>query len=305
MISDILKRWVRRSWKVEALAYLIHNNLLPWINYSGANLEARSEPEAAEYVKTIAKRYRDAARVAGKTLLGARILEIGPGETLGAAVCLVAWGAAEVVCVDRFDCLGELHERGTFYRTLLNSFTVAEAERVERLCPWVRASPVSHQISGTITLLSGYSLENCNSGIGERRFDAIVSNAVLEHLRDVDGGIAAVVPLLTPTGWMFHEIDFRSHGRFDARSPLWFLTVPDLLWRLMTSRVGAPNRVRPTHFRRLFRRHGFVVREDVVEAFPREEIEAVLPRIVHDTRTADDLRGAVIRFTLTREESVR
>lgn len=299
LIADGVKRFVRKLWPLEGAAYLVHNNVLSRFNYSGANLRSQRTPDAVQYLRAVAKRYRDAADGLGRTLVGGRFLEIGPGDSLAVAVCLVAWGAAEVVCIDRFDCLGAVHEQGALYRALLDTFSPEEAALVRRECPWLVERPVRHRVQGRVTFLPGASLESCAAALSGRVFDAVLSNAVLEHVQDPDSGLAAVGPLLAPGGWMFHEVDFRSHGRFENRSPLSFLTVPERWWRLMGDRVGAPNRFRPNYFRRLFHREGFDVHEVVVEAFSLDEARAVFPRLSKavGAETVEDLLPAVVQFT--------
>ena len=298
---ESLKRVVRSAPALEYAAYLVHNTLLPFMNFSGTSLRGRSVADAVDYVRLVAERYRDAAKGISRSFAGATVLEIGPGDNLGVALCLVAWGADRVVCIDRFDCLGRHHYNGELYRALLSGLAPAERDRVRRNCPWVER-PAPDALEGLIHYLPGTELESCARALAPYRFDCVVSNAALEHLVDVAGGFAQLLPSLKSDAWMFHEVDLRCHSRFVAVSPLHFLTVPEPVWHLMGSRLGAPNRLRINGYRKIFAEAGFTIREEVLESAPMGIANATFPRIDRriNAQTPADLVPLVVRFTLLR-----
>ena len=61
-----------------------------------------------------------------------------------------------------------------------------------------------------------------------------MSQAVLEHVDDIDAVYASMRGWLGASGWMSHQIDFRSHGTADAWNGHW--TYSEGLWRLMRGR---------------------------------------------------------------------
>ena len=91
--------------------------------------------------------------------------------------------------------------------------------------------------------------------IGE--VDLIVSNAVLEHLSDLEQAIKTFHLLLSPNGVMIHKIDFRAHNRFLKRGPLYFLAYSDTLWKMMGNNIGAPNRMRLPDYKNMLESSGF------------------------------------------------
>jgi hypothetical protein len=298
---ESLKRVVRRAPVLEYAAYLLHNTLLPFVNFSGTSLRGRSVADAVGYVRLVAQRYLDAAQGISRSFAGATVLEIGPGDNLGVALCLVAWGAERVVCLDRFACLGGHHRNGEIYRALLNGLAPAERERARRHCPWVEQH-APDQLEGAIHYLPGTELERCAPALAPYRFDCVVSNAALEHVSDVGGGFAELLPSLKSDAWMFHEVDLRCHSRFAAVSPLHFLTVPEPVWHWMGSRLGAPNRLRINGYRRIFGEGGFTIREEVLESSPMGIANATFPRVDRriNATTPADLVPLVVRFTLLR-----
>jgi len=64
--------------------------------------------------------------------------------------------------------------------------------------------------------------------------DLILSQAVLEHVDDLDGAYASMRKWLNASGWMSHQIDFRSHATAGDWNGHW--TYDERLWRLMRGR---------------------------------------------------------------------
>lgn len=103
------------------------------------------------------------------------------------------------------------------------------------------------------------------SRIERASIDMIFSQAVLEHVDDLDGAYAAMGDWLRPGGVMSHQIDFRCHGTADSWNGHWACS--DLHWRLI--RGGRPyliNRQPHSAHLDLLKRHGF----ELVHEQPRE-----------------------------------
>ena len=84
----------------------------------------------------------------------------------------------------------------------------------------------------------------------EGPFDLIISNAVLEHLHDIDVAMQRFKRLLTPDGGMAHAFGFMNHTLFERSHSQKYLTFSPLAWRLMNSNGSPPNRCSLSHFRR-------------------------------------------------------
>jgi SAM-dependent methyltransferase len=147
---------------------------------------------------------RAAGVYAAHAAIRGRVAEIGPGGTDAVARRLLALGCDSVDQIDRFGRGGSSQDA----RVRAYAGKEADAERFFR---------------------------------DHKGYDAIVSSAVLEHVRDPLGALAAMAGALRPGGTMVHEIDLRDHGMF--RDPSAFLRVPEWLWGAMTSHCGRPNRV--------------------------------------------------------------
>jgi hypothetical protein len=86
--------------------------------------------------------------------------------------------------------------------------------------------------------------------------DLIFSQAVLEHVDDLDGAYAAMRTWLKPEGFVSHQIDFRCHQTADRWNGHW--SYSDFLWMLIRGRRSyLLNRQPYSTHERLLRDHGF------------------------------------------------
>jgi SAM-dependent methyltransferase len=170
-----------------------------------------------------------------------RILEVGPGETLGVALRFVGMGARQVVAVDKFVPLqtSSFHQR--LYRALADRLPAQERERV------LDAVALDNGVrfnENRLKFIGGQGVEEATPAIASGGFDLVVSNAVLEEVYDLDHLLATFDSLLKPGGRQIHNIDLRDYGMFSKHGfhPLEFLTLPDTVYRYMVEASGQPNR---------------------------------------------------------------
>jgi hypothetical protein len=69
------------------------------------------------------------------------------------------------------------------------------------------------------------------SVLGRKSVDMIFSQAVLEHVDQLEEAYQAMRAWLKPAGFMSHEIDFKCHGTADEWNGHW--TYSDVIWKLM------------------------------------------------------------------------
>jgi SAM-dependent methyltransferase len=247
-----------RALKWPTIAYEVQKNLVSRTRERRGGLRAitahgASLGDPAKRVAYSAGVFRWFIRVAGlepDDLQGARVLEIGPGEDLCVALRFLAADAARVSLIDRFTFDVDPGWEREVYRLLLEDLADDGRRRLSGLL----APDGRLEADGTrLEMIRGVGIEAGAERLGERRFDLIGSVAVLEHVYDLEASLRAMDALLAPGGRMVHQVDLRDHGMFSAggRHPLEFLTIPDSLYRLMTSHTGAPNRERIGTYRRL------------------------------------------------------
>jgi SAM-dependent methyltransferase len=183
-------------------------------------------------------------------LAGLRVLELGPGEDLCVALRFLAAGAARVSCVDRFSFHTPPKWERDVYRLLLAD--VGDDGR-KRLAGIVSPGGELRADGERLEVVRGVGIEEGAERLSHRRFDLILSVAVLEHVYDIAASLRAMDALLVAGGLMVHQVDLRDHGMFSSggRHPLEFLTIDDRVYRLMSSHTGAPNRERIGVYREL------------------------------------------------------
>jgi hypothetical protein len=178
-------------------------------------------------------------------LQGKVILEYGPGDILGVALLMYAYGAKRVCCVDRFPLLQLSNKHIAVYMHLLNSLGKGERERannafIEKGNPRSGFNPKAITYRLTKSGLSGLS----------REYDIIISRAVLEHVDNLEGTMIDIKQNLKYGGVSVHKVDLKSHD-LDRYTDFDFLTWPHLIYTLMYCHKGYPNRWRVNKYREL------------------------------------------------------
>ena len=197
--------------------------------------------DSVDYIDTVFDDYLRYGGVDRAELAGMDVLELGPGDNFGVALRFLAAGASSVVAADRFIPVRdhELHRR--IYEGLLDRLSAEERQRIGSI-----ASGAEISLDGVgLEILEEAPIEEVPGIVGDRRFDMIVSRAVLEHVFDLDTAFDSMAKLLKPGGRMIHKVDLRDHGLFTegGHNALTFLTIDDRVYRLMGERTaGLPNR---------------------------------------------------------------
>jgi SAM-dependent methyltransferase len=188
---------------------------------------------AAKYFRAVMDDYRvvaDASGV-GDAFAGKRVLELGPGDTRAVALLAKMAGARSWDGFDAFDIQSRDDDyTNAIYRPLAG----ADAPRLLDDCT-MHASARSLRERGP--------------------FDLVVSRAVLEHVRDLDGLFRMLAGVVADDAVLVHKVDLRSHG-VEHRHALDFLRFGDAAWSAMSSHVDLPNRERVSHYLGLAERAG-------------------------------------------------
>jgi SAM-dependent methyltransferase len=252
-----------------------------------------SHAEAVVYVESIFRAFDGA--IGGWA--GRRVLECGPGDSLGVGVLALAKGATSYCAIDRFPVSFDGRRETAIFRDLLSSLPPEEKRRVEDV---IALSPDGYRVANDrFRYFNAVSLEEASRRFGAQCFDVIFSNAVLEHVGDVASSLRSMRELLAPGGIMAHDVDLRSHQNFEKHE-LHFLEYSTALWRAMTSNTGEPNRVRLSEYRRILEDLGFVdVNIRVKSRFDPELVRRVRPRLAPQFRALSDEDLSVAVFLVT------
>lgn len=181
---------------------------------------------------------RQAMDAAGVPLAGARLLEIGPGQTLGLGVALLLGGASELSALDT-----------VAYASPGDPAPFLPIAARLGLDPGA-VEPALKRLRYRIVEKDGrWPLEDGSA-------DIVYSFSVLEHVRAVEALLEETRRVLRPGGLCLHSIDLRDHFHL-APGANWlrFLRYTDREWDLMTSRRSTwCNRLRAPEWRELLGR---------------------------------------------------
>lgn len=202
------------------------------------------DSEVQRYLDRINSTFADYERYGqldASRLRGRRVLEIGPGETLGVALRFIGAGAEQVTAVDKFVPLQQSSFHQRLYSALAAGLPPDEHERVSAA---VDLSGGVRLKEDRLAYVYGEGVEDTAVRLPGSSFDVIVSNAVLEEVYDLDQLFASLDHLLKPGGRQVHVIDLGDYGMFAKHGfhPLEFLTIPDGIYRYMVEASGQPNR---------------------------------------------------------------
>lgn len=243
----------------------------PWVYCDKFEVNNR-----VKYIQSVFQDYLSKSDLTLADLQGKRILEVGPGETLGVAILLLAHGAEQVVCVDRFRSLLNDQNLILVYRELVQQLDQAAKSRVQDLFQWQDDQIQYNQ--NRLTYLNK-PIDQVQENFPAEYFDIIISRAVLEHVYHIDESMDAMHTLLKPGGYALHEIDFRDHRIFTkyCLHPLTLLTIPTPTWNEISSNIGSPNRRLYSYFKSFFLERNYRLHTIILENFNAEFQSILIP----------------------------
>lgn len=183
------------------------------------------------------------------------VLEIGPGVSCGMSLYFLARGSKKVVMVDR---------EHRFFLDKKDELVVKDlCDYLENTYGATDIYSKAFEINNSRLILNPKSLEAHYGGITnvplpDSSVDFIFSNAVMEHVSDVEVAFAEMNRLLKPGSYMAHNVDLRVHGPIKKTSPLAHLQYADWEWKLLTARkMSYINRLRRSDFEKLLNKTNF------------------------------------------------
>lgn len=289
---------VVRAWSTNQVARFAPAAYLRLTRQTGRGTRVEETPHSvAEYFLSCFNEYLEVLQIdRGGVFAYLRdkvVLEYGPGDVPGVALLMFAYGAASVVCVDRFPVLSLSEQNSRTVDALLERLPEEARRRAQTALRRVDGKVVSFD-PGRITYLVR------KSGLAGLRgtVDLVISRAVLEHVDDLSATFADMEASLRPGGTAAHLVDLKSHGMHRS-NPLDFLSWPPALWRIMHSHKGVPNRWRVTHYRDILKRSGLsVLRLTPTAHAAVSDVAAVRPHLARPFQAIPDEELAWLGFWL-------
>ncbi|MEX0734732.1 MAG: methyltransferase domain-containing protein [Steroidobacteraceae bacterium] len=219
---------------------------------------------SARYCYSVWLRHLILAQESGRLPAGVPrvVAELGPGDSIGIGVAALLSGAEKYFALDLvpysdlrrtrelFDELVQLFEErhpvpgggefpalkpalesDEFPRHILDDATLRAALDLARVAQ-IRAA-IEHAADAP-TMIVYQAPWNDPAVIQPGSVDFIFSQAVLEHIDDLDGVYAAMRRWLRPAGLMSHQIDFQCHRKADTWNGHW--TYSDFAWKVVVGR---------------------------------------------------------------------
>lgn len=243
---------------------------------------------SARYCYAVWLRHLVWAQQAGLTTRLHTLAEVGPGDSIGVGLAALLCGVERYYAFDRLPYARDPRRNLAILEELIALFnqrrpipdetqfpklkptlpdytfpslclpeallsaTLAPA-RLERLRQAVRNPGVLDAEGLGLAYFAPWSSAD---GLTPGSVDAIISQAVLEHVDALDETYAAFYTWLKPGGWMSHQIDFKSHGTAAEWNGHW--RYPDWAWQLVRGRrPWLINRAPYSTHLALLQRYGF------------------------------------------------
>lgn len=228
------------------------------------NLQIENKPqqrisEEVDYAIRVGQSYLGYAAAYGG-VKGKRILEIGPGINVGSALVLKCCGAGTVAVSDRYPALWQDSYHIAFYTELKRQLEIRQPTcDTSCLAELIASRSYPTEIIDVLPV----PLEDM-AGVKDGCFDAVFSNAVLEHLFDHESAFLELCRVSADGAYGFHQVDFRDHRDFSR--PLEYLMHSEADFKKMFDRCFGEcgNRLRPFEMEGLWQANGF----DIVQMNP-------------------------------------
>ena len=262
------------------------------LNHVRSHKTLNSSIKAEDAAVRITRTYHHYLLFGRMNSLTGKICEIGPGDTAGVSLLALRYGAETSDLVERFDRTISVETQAGIYQALsrihdLDQFKTGDQWRDDQIrgIRWIRDSGENH-------------LRNClREG---KKYDTLISNAVLEHLDDPLGVIQIGVDVLNDHGVMLHQIDLDDHGIYSSLpqyyDDLSWLETPDWLYRRFAQNSGRPNRILFHQYRKLLqemKQQGKIRSFQLIIRLVAGVGRIAPPGIVFDQLPADMVHSAV------------
>jgi ubiquinone/menaquinone biosynthesis C-methylase UbiE len=223
------------------------------------------------------------------TIRGKKLLELGPGGSLGFGILALKNGASKYYAIDENSHSFFNKPEFDIYMQLIENEEIGKQIFIERADK--KFSYNKNRIDfleiGQTSLLP----------LPDDSIDVIYSCAVLEHVHDLDSLFSEMHRVLRKGGIMNHEIDLRDH--IFSQKKLFFLLIPEKIFRFLFGKTGAyVNRKRASYYEKLVKKLNLEVL-NITDTVLKNEKE--LKKYLKEF-SLEDLKTQTINLTLKKDE---
>jgi len=214
--------------------------------------------------------------------VGKHVVEIGPGPDLGTGILILALGARSYTAIDKNKLIDDMSQG--FYNALL--------DHLKELPEYIKAKKAVDNIQNKnfneefrYIWDTDFSLQK----LPEKKFDILVSQAVLEHLVNVSEVFKILYYKLNSNAIMVNEVDLGAHtGLIRRLDPLNHLRYSDMIWNLLRF-DGSPNRLRMSDYQKIFGGLGFKeIETKQIMVLDKEYVKKSKPHLAERFREYSD-----------------
>lgn len=233
---------------------------LPWVRKLFQ--KGTTGTDKARYCYSVWMRHLVIAFRNGTPQIPESVLEIGPGDSLGIGIAAMLSGVDRYLAIDMVRHANALDNKKIFEELLLlfeNRENIPDESEYPEIKPFLDNYSFPNDIFSAKTLekalhpervesmrraIEGKQQENIqlqyfapwqkNDVIGYNSIDMVISQAVLEHVEDIENIYHLCHSWLKPGGLMSHQVDFRCHGLSRVWNGHW--TYPDMLWKIIVGK---------------------------------------------------------------------
>jgi len=215
------------------------------------------------------------------TLKNKTILEIGPGDNFLLAYLFLLNGAKKVYLVDRFKT------------NITKSFNLKLYEYYIK--KYVNLKNFI-SLSNKIYYFSNTPFEKLNK-IKKESIDLIFSQAVLEHVFDLNSTIKKISLLLKKGGYTIHQVDLNDHLHLNDKSYLDFLKYPHRFYKYFGD---ITNRKRFSQYINYFNVYHLKILDiiNIKKVGPISKINKIKKKFYRDFRNLSDEELSIISFKI-------
>lgn len=289
-----------RFSNMDVVAYRqLVKGLLTWLpGLSRLSMYGTGGSTSARYCYSVWLRHLVKAGEKGLTTIPGVVAELGPGDSLGLGLAALLSGADTYHAFDvvayaqsarnrqilmelsaLFKARAAIPDEGEFpeVKPRLDSYEFPSHILTEAVLERALSPGRLEALQGALARLGAYrgiqisySAPWYDPDIMETRaLDLVFSQAVLEHIDDLELTYGALHRWLKPGGLMSHQIDFRCHGTAGAWNGHW--TYTDTFWRLLRGkRPYLLNRAPYSVHLALMESQGFEVLDELLVKKPND-----------------------------------
>ena len=224
------------------------------------------------------------------------VIELGPGDSMGIGLSALLSGAGSYIALDScrfaesldsnmcvlnelielFSSKTEIPSESEFpqIKPLLDSYSFPEniinAARMKNNLDPSRLERIKKSLQCALTnkdaqdaCIRYYAPWDSSVSVKRESADMIFSQAVMEHVSDLERTYQMMHAWLKPGGIMSHQIDFRCHGTSSVWNGHW--TYSDFMWKIIQGKRPFPiNRTPHSVHIDMLKKAGFVIIQDKI-----------------------------------------